>query len=253
MKIAIVGTAVHCAAAPYADPAWEIWGTSNVTLPRFTRWFALQQASYLRSVPDYWAKLAAMTVPVMMKDVHADIPASAAYPRGEMIAKYGTWFFTSSVAWMLALAIEQKPDEIGLFGVDMATESEYGAQKAGCRFFLQIALMSGIKVTLPEESEVVVPGRLYGFEPEFSWIEMKANARKAELTARMAAFQGQLQHATLRLAALRGARDITIARDEIDRQITAAETDVHTLRESVLIVSGGLQDIEHIRTNWTGA
>ncbi len=49
-----------------------------------------------------------------------EFPNSVEYPLKEMVAKYGPFWWTSQLAYMIALAIEQKPAAIGLYGVDMA-------------------------------------------------------------------------------------------------------------------------------------
>lgn len=56
---------------------------------------------------------------------------------------------------MLALAISMEPEEIQLHGVYMADESEYRHQRANAEYLIGFAEGKGIKVTIPNESELL--------------------------------------------------------------------------------------------------
>lgn len=117
---------------------------------------------------------------ILQKADDPRFPNAIAYPLEDMLAKYGRYFFTSSIAYMLALAIDSKPEAIGIWGVDMSATDEYGYQRAGCHYFLQKAHEAGIKVIVPPESDLLEPLPLYGFKEENrQWRKM--NARKLEL------------------------------------------------------------------------
>jgi hypothetical protein len=67
---------------------------------------------------------------------------------------------------MLALAISEGFEEIGVWGVDMIHDSEYGYQKPSGSFWLGVAKGRGIKVTLPVESALLAnEGYVYGYDP----------------------------------------------------------------------------------------
>lgn len=148
-KIAILGSAPSSVAlAPFDDPSWAIWGCSPATFvtcapKRSDVWFELhrwQPSEPGKSgapgtkpwfSPEFAQFLANHKGPVFMSERHESIPPSLRYPFEEIIAKYGPYFFTSSIALMLAMAIEQKPKVIGLWGVDMAATEEYAYQRPG--------------------------------------------------------------------------------------------------------------------------
>jgi hypothetical protein len=77
-------------------------------------------------------------------------------------------YFNNSISWMLALAIAEGFEEIGIYGVDMAldgvTGAEYNHQRPSCEYFLGIAWGRGIRVHLPETSELLKCAYLYGFD-----------------------------------------------------------------------------------------
>lgn len=251
MKIGILGTAHTFHQAPFNDPSWELWACNLGEPPRWDRWFQLHNDETIDGNAGHSAWLAAQTKPVYLQKPRADIPNALVYPMPAMVAKYGTWFFTSSIAFMLALALEEEPEEIGLWGVCMADATEYGAQKNGVRFFLQLARMRGIKITLPAESEVLVPGKIYGYQ-EPSWLEVKVAARTAELTVRTQENEGRRTTLILEKASLMGARDISIPAEAINARLKQVDVELGAVEQAGLVLSGALQDQQHIAANWTG-
>jgi hypothetical protein len=251
VKIGILGTAAHFAKAPFNDPSWELWACNNGEPPRWDRWFQLHDDGIIDSFPGYRDWLRAQTKPVYMQTRNTSVPEALAYPLDAIRAKYGDWFLSSTIAFMLALAIEEGPEEIGIWGVDMADASEYRYQKPGCRFFIQAARMQGIKVTVPPESDLLTPGLVYGYEPK-SWLRMKAEAKRDEMAGRIADINGQRQALVLETAALRGALGITIPREDMEKrlaQIAASEAD---LALAAATLDGGCQLAEYVLQNWTG-
>lgn len=116
MRIALVGSAPSSVAlAPYDDPSWLIWGCSPGAYPYLKRLDAFFEIHHWRPgengfVPTYIEWLKGLTCPVYMIEQHPEVPASVAFPKDEILAKYPGLqrsFFTSSLAWMLALAIER--------------------------------------------------------------------------------------------------------------------------------------------------
>jgi hypothetical protein len=153
--------------APFDDPRWQVWSLSAYNhghIPRHDLWFELHDPDFINTgFPEFYDWLAEQPA-VMTRDAVPDWPGSRAYPKDEMLAKYGGFFFTSSIAWMLALAMEQWPDAIGLWGVEMVAADEWGYQRAGCHHFMQIAKHSKIDVIVPEGSHLMMPPPLYGWE-----------------------------------------------------------------------------------------
>jgi hypothetical protein len=109
---------------------------------------------------------------------------------------------------MIAMAIYEGFDVIGIWGVDMAVQGEYEAQKPSCEYFIGWALGKGIEVILPPESDLLFSPFLYGFEDESrDRLYAKHEAREKELTARIAQTEQQINQAQAELFSLRGARD----------------------------------------------
>lgn len=215
MKIALLGAAPSSnRLAPFHDPSWEIWACSppNYDLPRVDAWVEVHSLQRKFSMPGNkpWTEVLKNhpRVYVNGKDpvrpIH--LPHSIPYPIEKMVAKYGRWFFTSSLAYMFALAIDYKPEAIGLWGVDMSAAEEYGYQRAGCHFFIREASTQGIKVIAAPESDILQPVPLYGFKEQSPmWVKQKV--RHKELTDRINRCQNQIAQAENEMKILKGAVD----------------------------------------------
>ena len=83
------------------------------------------------------------------------VESQVLYPKQRLEEQHGSAFLTSTIAWMLALAIDQSPAEIGIWGVDMANDTEYAHQKTGCLHFIALARLANINVVLPSGSELL--------------------------------------------------------------------------------------------------
>lgn len=197
-KIAIVGCSDSKTLAPYDDKSWEIWAMNNSYLHtrRNTKWFEIHPIKFEaghfwrrklikpgifefsrdfrgKQVDEYMQDLARLDIPVYMQQHWDVIPKSIPYPLQLVTQKYGN-YFTNSVSYMIVLAIEQildwrgksgKPGgEIGCYGVDMATGSEYGPQRPSCEFFLGIAAGLGIVLNIPPKADLLKTRFLYGFQ-----------------------------------------------------------------------------------------
>lgn len=171
-KVAIVGYTPTRAHAPYNDSKWEIWGLNDLyrfkdEVKRWDRWFELhpdlpsdkERITYAERIK----ALGKMECPVYMLDKHPEVPNSVKYPIDDAIEKFGN-YFTNSISYMLALAIMEGFEEIGVWGVDMATDGEYGHQRPSCEYFLGIAVGKGIKVFIHPAADLLKTRYLYGYE-----------------------------------------------------------------------------------------
>lgn len=220
MKIAILGAAPNSRfKAPFHDESWAIWSCSekNSDLPRVDVAFELHDIERLHGGRnpvgqpfDYgpYLKWLAGLPKVYLQAQDARLPNSVAYPRKEMVKQFGPYFFTSSLAWMMALAVSEVPDAIGLWGVDMSAEEEFANQRPGFQYFIQKALDAGIKVIAAPECTVVTPTAHYGYrECQPMWASLVA--RKLELEGRIAGLAKTKNQATFEENVLRGALEST--------------------------------------------
>ena len=176
-KVAIVGFATHKTEAPYKDETFEIWGLNDLYehIPRWTRWFEMHDWNHICNVyaprkaqmqqgsKPYLQGLSELTCPVYMQEVHPEIPTSVRYPVETIIEEFGA-YFTNSISYMLALAIHEKFEVIHVYGVDMATDTEYGHQRPSCEYFMGVARGRGIETYLPKTSDLLKAHFQYGYE-----------------------------------------------------------------------------------------
>ena len=211
MRIALLGSAsssLHL--APFSDSSWEIWACSPAVAsldPKFSVWFELHP--FKPGAPNmaqwYVDWMSRLDVPVYMQRADSLIPTSKRYPFRAMIKLHGRYFFTSSIAWMFALAMKQDGvDEIGMWGIDLAAATEYERQKMGLLHFVHTARQMGIKVTAPPESCVLQPPPLYGLW-ESTPMGAKLKARREELEETLAAERAKAESVMGKVKGLEGA------------------------------------------------
>lgn len=216
LKIALIGTAPSSRhLAPYGDPSWTIWSCSpgNMNqLPRFDAWFEIHSidgnlltAEHKSYGEPYLKWMQDGTFPVYMQD-NVHVPRATVVPKDDLVAEFGEYFFTSSFAWMAALAIKFGAKEIGFYGIDMASKDEYILQRAGGHYFIQTARQRGIKVIVPPESDLAQPSPLYGYS-ENTAFGRKLVARKAEINARLSQMNAQQSELVRNITYLQGAAE----------------------------------------------
>ena len=213
LKIALIGSAPSSVRnAPYSDPSWQVWGCSPgaygvVPKGRSDVWWELHRyepgqqwfsPEYCQFLKDHKRVMVAEHVP--------QIPNGETIPVAELVAKYSDWFFTSSVAWMMAVAIEMGATKIGLWGVDMAATEEYEVQRSGLHYFAIEAARRGIEVGVPPESDLFRPRFLYGVD-EITHSHIKLRVRRHELLSRQADVMNRLESAKQEASFVAGALD----------------------------------------------
>jgi hypothetical protein len=211
LKVALIGTAPSSRMmAPFADPTWKIWGCSPGNmgqLPRVDVWFEVHGNLLWPENKHYgepyvnWLKQ--QTFPIYMQN-QALVPNATPLPKKELVKEFGPYFFTSSFAWMMALAMHQGAKEIALYGIDMASRDEYILQRPGAYYFFEEAKKRGVKMTAPYESDIMQPPGLYGFS-EVTQYGRKVLARKVELDQRVAQLKQQRDGAATQVTYLEGA------------------------------------------------
>lgn len=199
MKIAILGGAPSSRMlAPFNDPTWEIWACSpsNYSLPRVDAWFELHLLDRKIAHPMNAPYIHTLAEHPRVYVAHPDdrFPNAIKFPVAPLLEKYGVryeeggprydYFFSSSVAYMLAFAIEHRPEKIGIWGVDMAAHEEWAFQRPACQYFIQKAIEAGIRIKIPNASDLKASLPLYGYKEHWPMWQ-KQKARVDELQERL--------------------------------------------------------------------
>lgn len=167
-KIAIIGSAPTVDLAPWYDPSWEIWAHATVYAycKRVDRYFDLHPWEWIstKPVPGYLEWLKTQQTPIYMQRQFRDVPRSLRFPRERVMAEYPR-YFTSHAAWMIALALSEGVTHLGFFGIHYALDEEHKKQRAGCEFWMGVAIGKGVQIVNPEGSPLIrEPAWLYGYE-----------------------------------------------------------------------------------------
>lgn len=170
LKIAILGTASSSVKdAPCEDPTWKIWslGYNASVISRGDKWFEIHDEEVLKEVG--LAPVAIETLRKAKSDLIAYncgdmFPDATKFPFELVMAQFPRKYFTSSIAWMLGLAIIANPKEIALYGVDMCDTDEYSYQRGACEYMIGFADAKGIKVTIAKNSPICRTPRQYAYE-----------------------------------------------------------------------------------------
>ena len=216
-RVALCGFAqTHFHLAPFADPDVEIWGLNQLYrhIPRADRWFEIHANwnEFVVEGTDHIAWLNSIGCPIYMKDVVPEIKNSVRYPIEAMIQHFQLDYFTSTVAYMIELAIAEQFEWIGIFGIDLIMGPEYEFQKACVEYYIGYAHAKGIEVYLPENCALLKQAYRYGWQLEPDWpitvsaVENRRNALvkdKEAAQVKLATLDGALQENGYWLEALR--------------------------------------------------
>lgn len=210
-NIVLLGTApASMQLAPFHNPEWEIWACSPGTygMPRIDKFFELHrwEPGQTWFSEGYVAFLQRFPGEVIMGAGEPSVPNCKVIEWERLVKDWGPYNFTSSLAWMMAMAIEAKPEKIAFYGVDMAATSEYHDQRMGCQHFAVEARKRGIEVGVPPESDLLRPPPLYGVcEHSHAWIKQTIRAR--ELATRLQKASIDVEEANKIIGFVKGAMD----------------------------------------------
>jgi hypothetical protein len=190
-KIALIGSAPSSVTlAPFTDDSWTIWGCSPGAYPhikRCDRFFELHRREPGKPwfAREYVEFLANLKCPVTVVEPWPELPTYSLLPKDELIRKFGPYVFKSSLSWMMAMAVMEGATEIGLWGVDMAAREEWQFQRTAlqCLMWRIQEEPYNCSVTLPPESDLWMPGGLYGLQ-EVDPHHIKVLKRRDELEDR---------------------------------------------------------------------
>lgn len=165
-KVAIVGGAPSSKhLAPFNDPEWQIWGLAfrTVDLPRFDALFEIhEKRDYVKE--SYYTWLHSLKQEVVAARGFPAAPNVTIFPFDKIPPEMGL-YLTSSIAYMMALAIIRGASEIALYGCDMAVDDdEYFRQRPCLEQWIGYAKGKGIKVTIPAQSPIGKSSYVYGME-----------------------------------------------------------------------------------------
>lgn len=168
--------------APFGDKSVDIWVLNEAAQ---ARWCKRASAVFQMHLPaiyqspnnvnnsKHWGWLQQRRgYPVYMQAVDPLVPDSVEYPLDDIckallpfftIHDARVRFFTSTTAYCMALAIYKRYERILVYGVELATETEYFTQQAGFAFWTGVAVGQRITVEM-HSGDGIFARPLYGYD-----------------------------------------------------------------------------------------
>lgn len=185
-NIIILGTASTLHSTQWDLENYDYWACAPVITHRPTKEsqpYAYQHridAVFEMHNSDYWTTIIERLykyvkhnpdVKIYMQEENAQIKNCVKYPLSEVQGFINhprmRNYFTSTIAYMIALAIERGYKLIECYGIHMSSEEEeYSLQRECVSTLLGFAWGKGIDFWLPEQSEVMKSNHLYGYEQD---------------------------------------------------------------------------------------
>jgi hypothetical protein len=197
-KVAIIGFAESWKEAPWNDADVEFWCLNEFHkyAPRWHRWFELHDDETLgvtkrdlsegeqRRHLDWLATNHGPHKPIYMQPTFCDgrFPNAVPLPLEALIQRTGLRYFTSSIGYMIGLALLEEFPWIGLYGIDLASDIEYQQQRANAEYLVGIARGEGRTVVLAKTSAICKAGHLYGYEQPVQDNDIVAALKKHKAT-----------------------------------------------------------------------
>jgi hypothetical protein len=258
-NVAIVGFTEHRKLAFQLGDDFEVWGINELHRYEdpslFHRWFEVHDRKDLEGDAEHLKLLGKFDIPVYMHEHWDDIPASVPFPKGWLEDSLGrtlpVWskYYTSSIAWEIALAIALGAREIHIYGVDMAQDEEYGVQRPCCEYWIGVAHGLGIKVYVPPTSDLGKCIGQYGFGDDGSEFALKCkerlgflHAQDNDLRGKLRQLEAEYQHKTMHLD-----QQYRTQKDKLDEEYRQTR---EGLVHNIGIATGAIQDVEFWRRSW---
>ena len=171
-KVAILGTTPSRMSGPIRDPEWDVWtiGPGGADAHPWDRLFevhgyldggiwpeefknylnllskAEKPVYTLRPMPQLmqrWKDAHKKSDEDYKKEIEGDFKSNVVLDREHLFEKYNRRWFTSSISYCLALAIEEGYQDIGCWGIDLESGEEYISQHAGAAHFIDCIRLMG--------------------------------------------------------------------------------------------------------------
>lgn len=200
------------------------------------------RSSMNRNDPKHYEWLKSGDTPVVyMQEKYPDVPKAEAYPIEEVKARFPRAYFTSSAAYAIVLAIFKGYRHIQIYGIEMATSTEYWHQREGVAYWIGVADGMGIKVEF--FSKTMLQSPMYGYEGTMTIPEEYYQERVQTLQAPYNSYKEEYEKAKADLHALLDAYKADFKTDmtDFDKKVFAVGQTGHNFS-----VIDGSNQVENI-------
>lgn len=146
----------------------EVWGINSIgAVVQCDRIFMMDDARRLIQYPNFqWIK--SVKVPIMTSTARPEIsPMLVEYPIEEIMAKFGSKYFSNTVPYAIAYAVHIGVKKLTFFGCDYDYNGDtHEVNRAGTEFWLGICHALGVHVCVSQQSNLMnmKNQKLYGYE-----------------------------------------------------------------------------------------
>jgi hypothetical protein len=172
-KLGILGRTTNIADAPWHDPSWTFAShcSARPFCEREPDWyFDMHVPKCFETEAKAWNQgyytwLKRLQTPIFMQEEWPEIPMAVRYPIERVLQEFRA-YFTNHAAYMIALAMQEGVETIGLFGCQYGAETEHSTQRGSLEYWLGRFEQYGGEVVLPVRHNTLLnfPSRLYGYE-----------------------------------------------------------------------------------------
>ncbi len=160
--------------APWDDERVECWTLNRAHqepwCKRITRHFQIHGIGYLKRCmghskgdrEHYEWLCAEHDFPLYTQAKYSEFKSCIPFPIDEARKRFGN-FYTSTMAYMMALAIMEGFERIEIYGFEMESDTEYRYQRDSAEYFIGFAVGLGIEVYLPPQCSLL-KGKTYAYE-----------------------------------------------------------------------------------------
>jgi len=175
-KVAILGMNETYRGAPFDDEEWDIWGINHHFLYqpeglRFTAWFELHDPDHFKANPEArkrWLR-EAHEFPIYMQAELAEAWGHKAFPRVQIEKVFPRGGYQAiTFSWLLALAILWEYEEVEFHGIHSMIQGEPMSGRACLEYWVGFAEGCGVKVRIPDESDMLYNVELRGGQYAFN-------------------------------------------------------------------------------------
>lgn len=180
-RVIIVGKGNGWEDAPLLSADYAVWGVNDLVCRRDLDVVFMmddkERCARSGRMAQYDATLKAASeksIPVCASAMDGDYPGVMfKYPLRSVINSIGERYFSSSIDYMLALAIAEGFTCIDLYGVLMCHHSEFRYQRPSAEYWIGLARGRGIEVNINGRSSALCTmenDQLYGYEKAYEEI-----------------------------------------------------------------------------------
>lgn len=175
--VVLLGTSNTLINTPWDKKEHDYWACFSVfTQPeiaghRIDAWFELHPIETWSTFEDGLLRAQEIypDAPIYMQNVVDKIKNSIKYPLDEIQSSIDNSFlrkyFTSSIPYMIAMAIHKGYKKMILYGISMAVnEEEYSRQRSCAEAWLNYALGKGIKYEIAQPAAIMKCNYMYGYD-----------------------------------------------------------------------------------------